>query len=293
MTFTSFNISREYQRSAGVSSRFLALALVAALGAGVRAEEASSAPTPGGAGLTGVNWKGLAAEGVKALPRIQPYLEQVDWAKYAEDFDDVPGAQDMVLALVAILRQAPQAIPVFGDLLRTGSSKTRWGIFSAIQLTPIRDARFLPGLDLAVRDPSREVRYRAVFLLSEIPDPKAIPIARRVLEMERDHLIRIRAAEGLGRLRQPEGARILLDYLKHPDVWVREAAALALGNVRGKTAQDGLVAALRTEKTNIVQGAILDSLRAHTGRDWFDLRDQYLGPGWRPDRPAQGKKKKS
>ncbi len=244
------------------------------------------------ADLTSVNWQGLAAEGVKALPKIQSYMEQVDWPKYAEDFDDVPGAHDLVLTLVAILRQDSQAVPAFGDLLRTGSWKVRWGTLSAIQLTPIRDARFLPGLDLTLRDVNREVRFRAALLLSEIPDPKMVPIARRVVQSERDHMIRIKAAEGLGRQRQTDGANLLLGYLTHTDVWVREAAGLALGSVRTPGVHDGLVAALKKEKTNIVQGAILDSLRAHTGRAWFDLRDQHLGPGWRPDRPPPAKTKK-
>lgn len=293
MTVTSFSTRPCYTGMMRLSRiGFLAAAVLAS---GAAAQAASTAPAPDRADLTSVNWHGLAAEGVKALPKLRQYLEQVDWPKYAEDFDDVPGAQDLVLALVAILRQDAEGVPAFGDLLRTGSWKVRWGTLSAIQLTPIRDARFLPGLDLALRDPNREVRFRAALLLSEIPDPKMIPIARRVIQSERDHLIRIHAAEGLGRQRQTDGANLLLGYLKHTDIWVREAAGLALGSVRTPGVQDGLIAALKREKTNIVQGAILDSLRAQTGRDWFDLRDQYLGHGWRPDRPASSatrKKKK-
>jgi len=109
--------------------------------------------------------------------------------------------------------------------------------------------QFKPSLEklrqLALSDPSQEVRENAAYALGRCDDQRAFPVLERALR-DKSIYVRRSAARALATLaeRGYGAKRLLLDALKSDDAQVRRQAALGLLALRDPSLTDTLIAAL-------------------------------------------------
>ncbi len=112
-------------------------------------------------------------------------------------------------------------------------------------------------------NPSRIVRYRAIYSLSKINDPQAIDLLASTLQNDDDTELRAMAAKMLPKFVQPEAVPPLLNALRTDrHAQVRRAAAESLGMLEMVTdaIENALIAALY-DRSKYVRQAAVQSLR--------------------------------
>jgi len=81
-----------------------------------------------------------------------------------------------------------------------------------------------------LKDPSPAVRSQAVEVLGNFHDARLVSYLAEVLK-ERDVDLMLLALRSLGQVGAPEGEKVLVHFLTHPEPRVRREAALALGEL--------------------------------------------------------------
>lgn len=89
-----------------------------------------------------------------------------------------------------------RAVPLLIDALRDPVVETR--IYALIALAELRDRRAVPAIIEATRDQEKDVRKTAVYALGEIGDARAVPVLESALN-DQTADIRFNAALGLAR----------------------------------------------------------------------------------------------
>ena len=217
------------------------------------------------------------SSGVAIIPKILENFNVVNWKDYDEMDQELPVGTDMIDILIAISRRDKRTLGILNDRLKTSNSNIRSGIVRTLWKGELVNVEVIDGLAATSFDPDRETRFRAIFLLSHLPEKKVIPVLERVVIAERDEIIRCKAAEGLSRHNIRSGRDVLVKNLYHPDMWVREAAAMGLGVIKTKEMYKILKKALLKENINIVQGAIISSMNDITGISQEKLWEKYVG----------------
>lgn len=111
-----------------------------------------------------------------------------------------------------------------------------------------------------------EMRSRAVRVLGRVPDARTLSPLLHAIQ-DKDPLVRLAAAEALGRkLDRPGGEAMLARLLEDPVARVREEAAIAFRRAGGRSAVPVLIARLAKEPLR-VRGAIGTTLEELTGAD--------------------------
>lgn len=114
---------------------------------------------------------------------------------------------------------------------------------------------------IAAADERSEVRKWALFALAELREPAALPAFHQAAH-DRDWMIRIFAAHGFDRLRDPESLAEVAALLTDGESGVREAAAAALASIGDGRARPLLQHAALTDPYPWVREAARDALDA-------------------------------
>jgi len=102
------------------------------------------------------------------------------------------------------------------------------------------------------------VRTRAVCILAEIADEKAVNPIGQVLRSDDNALVRHEAAFSLGQLGLTAGIEALADAVKSdPSFFVRHEAAVALGVIGSEDARNTLDRALMDESEEVRESAMV------------------------------------
>lgn len=144
--------------------------------------------------------------------------------------------QDDSLALVQAMANAEDLrLPNSQLLLSTlsnGTSQER--ARAALAMGRIQSPSYQPALAAATEDPGREVRASALFALGQMgladgseANPGALPAVRSGLSQSDPEMLSL-AIEAWGKLAPPDGARVLVSFLEHPEAAVRAEAVTAL-----------------------------------------------------------------
>jgi len=185
--------------------------------------------------------------------------------------------------------KAAAAIPVLVDLLDSENIVYQWDAIEA--LGRISDRSVVPALTEKLRSANGRTRSSAVEALSRIGDPtvmslirerlhdgddsvrdaavrsfdwsqdhdKAIPLLKELLQ-DRDLVVRMHAAEALGRLNDARAVDSLVDALDD-DSNVCRAAARALGKLNARAAVPALIRKLGHERNWVndsIEAALLE-----------------------------------
>ena len=102
----------------------------------------------------------------------------------------------------------------------------------AMEALAARGPSALPVLEEALRDPDWVVRYRAVEALGKMRDPQVRALLLEALEDPRDH-VRYMAAKGLGLGRVDEAVPALVRHLWDENEFVRKQSVVSLGQIGG------------------------------------------------------------
>jgi len=113
-----------------------------------------------------------------------------------------------------------------------GAASVRRFALSSLMELESREALPLAS-DLALADPSEDVRRTAVRYLSRVRDDDVdpYPILAKVLQRDDRSSVRVAAAEGIGRLRDERGIRFLRRVAASGDVYLQRAAARSLAEL--------------------------------------------------------------
>ena len=102
------------------------------------------------------------------------------------------------------------------------------------------------------------VRTRAVCILADISDEKAVEFIGDVLLNDADSLVRHEAAFSLGQLGYVSGLNFLSKaVLSDPSFFVRHEAAIALGVIGSEDSRDTLKQALDDERQEVRESAMV------------------------------------
>ncbi len=102
------------------------------------------------------------------------------------------------------------------------------------------------------------VRTRAVCILADISDEKAVYLIGDVLLNDADSLVRHEAAFSLGQLGYVSGLNFLSKaVLSDPSFFVRHEAAIALGVIGSEESRDTLKQALDDERQEVRESAMV------------------------------------
>ncbi len=102
------------------------------------------------------------------------------------------------------------------------------------------------------------VRTRAVCILADISDEKAVDLIGNVLLNDADSLVRHEAAFSLGQLGYVSGLNFLSKaVLSDPSFFVRHEAAIALGVIGSEESRDTLKQALDDERQEVRESAMV------------------------------------
>lgn len=126
----------------------------------------------------------------------------------------------------------------------------------ALEGLAVTEADDLPTLiELAYHDPDELMRQSALYAMGRSGDPRWGQVVLAELDSQ-DAAMRFEAANAAGELELPSTVKPLIRLLDDPDSNVREAAALALGQIGGREAQRALEGCLRrASDKRLVQAA--------------------------------------
>ncbi len=199
------------------------------------------------------------------------------------------GSTSAIDGLAGMGSKAAAAIPVLVDLLDSENIVYQWDAIEA--LGRISDRSVVPALTEKLRSANGRTRSSAVEALSRIGDPtvmslirerlhdgddsardaavrsfdwsqdhdKAIPLLKELLQ-DRDLVVRMHAAEALGRLNDARAVDSLVDALDD-DSNVCRAAARALGKLNARAAVPALIRKLGHERNWVndsIEAALLE-----------------------------------
>lgn len=114
-----------------------------------------------------------------------------------------------------------------------------------------------------LHNPNRTIRYRAIYKLAKLNDPKAVDLLVKTLDKDDDREIRALAAKLLSKINTQTPIDALIRALKDDrHAQVRRAAAEALGQISwaGPEATDALITALY-DRSKHVRRAVIQSIR--------------------------------
>lgn len=102
------------------------------------------------------------------------------------------------------------------------------------------------------------IRTRVICILADISGVDAIESISRVLESDKNALVRHEAAFSLGQLGYPAATAALSNAVKSdPSYFVRHEAAVALGVIGSEDARETLNEALKDESVEVRESAII------------------------------------
>jgi HEAT repeat protein len=132
------------------------------------------------------------------------------------------------LRALGILR-ARQALPVLVEALRTKDSRLIFEALIAIQ--KIRDRSVAARVAFLVRDLDEKVQLAAIETAGLLGSREAVPQLLRVLDSPRNRQVRRAAVLALAQIAQPEARSQFLALIGDPDEHIRAAAAEGLGRL--------------------------------------------------------------
>lgn len=111
--------------------------------------------------------------------------------------------------------------------------------------------------DLLIHEDS-VIRTRVICILADISGVDAVDSISRVLENDKNALVRHEAAFSLGQLGYPAATAALSNAVKSdPSYFVRHEAAVALGVIGSEDARETLNEALKDESEEVRESAII------------------------------------
>ena len=111
--------------------------------------------------------------------------------------------------------------------------------------------------DLLIHEDS-VIRTRVICILADISGVDAVDSISRVLENDKNALVRHEAAFSLGQLGYPAATAALSNAVKSdPSYFVRHEAAIALGVIGSEDARETLNEALKDESEEVRESAII------------------------------------
>ncbi len=131
-----------------------------------------------------------------------------------------------------------RAVPALLEALKEPNTESREAVIKA--LGQIGDPRAAPALLAAMKNPSLQVRQAAVEALGEVGGPQALAALRAALE-DADPGLRESAVQALGHLGDPGAADDLVAALGDSSGSVRFWAAISLGAVGNAKSGDALL----------------------------------------------------
>ena len=117
--------------------------------------------------------------------------------------------------------------------------------FSLFMLGELKDKELIDLFEQRLRDQDKRVRAQAAAALASVGKP-ALPRLISLLH-DQDWIVRYRAAEALGIMKDPESLPFLIEALSDEKDHVRYMAAKAISETNPIEARDPLVAALSDE----------------------------------------------
>jgi HEAT repeat protein len=256
------------------------------------------------AAVAGLGQLGLAAK--DAVPELRKALSDRDWS-IVEEAATVLGtlreaATDAVADLSTVLRgpiayvrvSAGRALAAIGAAalpeLRKGMDASEPEVRKcAMESMRLMGPAALPDLRQALGHARRDVRWEAAFAFSwhggaNLPAKEAVPELARLLH-DPSSEVRALAASALSRV-VPAGSEELLKALKDPDPGTREAAVVAIADVRQRP--DGSLAGLRAalgDQHSRVRRAAAFAMVKVLGKDAGDAVPELaklltIEPGW-------------
>lgn len=132
------------------------------------------------------------------------------------------------LRALGILRARP-ALPVLVEALRTKDSRLIFEALIAIQ--KIRDRSVADRVAFLVRDLDEKVQLAAIETAGLLGSREAVPQLLRVLDSPRNRQVRRAAVLALAQIAQPEARSQFLALIGDPDEHIRAAAAEGLGRL--------------------------------------------------------------
>ena len=148
--------------------------------------------------------------------------------------------QEAVAKVLSVIADERVATPLQSALLSTD-----WAVrmYATKALAKLKWVDATETLVLLLQDTVKAVRDEAVLALEAIGEPAVAPLLNTLHHKE--WMIRLRAAEALGKLGAPQAVGPLVDrLLQDPDTAVRQDAAKALGEIGHVGAVDALLAVL-------------------------------------------------
>lgn len=126
-------------------------------------------------------------------------------------------------------------------------------------LVECRQKSVLPLLNI-LDDPDWVVRYRAAEALGLIKDARAVNPLTRKLKDPKDH-VRYMAAKGLGFFQDKELSFSLIPLLRDENEYVRRITAVSLGNMGGNIAYKYLIKSVETEQNTKTKEAMAEAIQ--------------------------------
>jgi HEAT repeat protein len=124
---------------------------------------------------------------------------------YRSSKDDDPRVRQYLTLVLGKIGDA-RAVPVLVDALRDPVVETR--IYALIALAELRDRSSVPAVIAATRDEDKDVRKTAIYALGDIGDPRAVPILEEALN-DQVADIRFNAAMALSRFGDQKAEPVL------------------------------------------------------------------------------------
>lgn len=142
-------------------------------------------------------------------------------------------------------------------------------------LAEIKDMSLLVSV---LKDENPSVRYKAVKILGELKDPRAVEPLISVLK-DKDWSVRWEAVEALGKLKDPRAVEPLIFVLKDGDngLSIHLRAVESLGELKDPRAVEPLISALKNENW-FVRKVTVEALGKITGQNFGE--DQTKWQSW-------------
>jgi HEAT repeat protein len=158
------------------------------------------------------------------------------------------------LAIVSVLSERKEAIPVFITALKNSNENVRLAAASALGET--REKEAVPALVIALKDSEADVRWNAAIALFSIKGKETVPILITVLKDSNENEdVRSDIAVHLGKIQDRKAVPALIAALKDSNEKVRSNAASALGHIQDKEAVPALIAALKDSNEKVRSNA--------------------------------------